>query len=168
MAAADVSLLHSPVHHDTLLHLHDAGHHPTPILHAPVRHGFDHHRPSHAHRGSVAKRPKHVHHGNTDYGHEDYHDSPAHYDFEYVVHDEYSGNHFGHEEVRDGYKTSGQYFVHLPDGRVQTVTYYADETGYHPTVTYEGEAVHDVHAHAHGPAYHAPKPFHHAPVNAYH
>lgn len=43
---------------------------------------------------------------------------------------------FGHSEQRDGYRTQGRYYVQLPDGRTQVVEYYADETGYHPTVTY--------------------------------
>ncbi|XP_076058750.1 uncharacterized protein LOC143035729 [Oratosquilla oratoria] len=68
---------------------------------------------------------------------------PAKYSFEYAVQDEYSGNHFGHTESRDGYLTEGSYFVHLPDGRIQTVTYTADESGYHPTVNYEGNAVYN-------------------------
>nr|XP_027234169.1 pro-resilin-like [Penaeus vannamei] len=72
--------------------------------------------------------------------------TPPHYAFEHAVHDDYAGTHFGHSEARDGYKTEGKYFVHLPDGRVQTVTYYADETGYHPTVSYEGTAHYDAHA----------------------
>ncbi|XP_045606803.1 cuticle protein 7 [Procambarus clarkii] len=68
------------------------------------------------------------------------------YNFDYKVQDDYTGSHFGHAEAREGYKTQGKYFVHLPDGRIQTVTYYADETGYHPTVTYEGVAKYPVHA----------------------
>ncbi|XP_045606581.2 uncharacterized protein [Procambarus clarkii] len=62
--------------------------------------------------------------------------------YNYVVRDDYTGAHFGHAEARDGYLGHGEYFVHLPDGRVQTVTYHTDETGYHPIVTYEGEAYH--------------------------
>ena len=30
--------------------------------------------------------------------------------------------------------------MHLPDGRVQKVTYTADKYGYHPEITYEGKA----------------------------
>ena len=57
--------------------------------------------------------------------------------------DPYYGGNFGHQEQRDGYVTKGSYFVDLPDGRRQTVTYTADEYGYHPVVTYEGEAKYD-------------------------
>ncbi|KAK7071138.1 hypothetical protein SK128_018909 [Halocaridina rubra] len=68
-------------------------------------------------------------------------EEPAHYNYEYQVHDDISGAHYGHAQSRQGLLTEGEYFVHLPDGRIQRVTYYADETGYHATVTYEGEAV---------------------------
>ena len=33
------------------------------------------------------------------------------------------GNNFGQEEQRDGDNTRGEYFVNLPDGRLQRVTY---------------------------------------------
>ncbi|XP_071553115.1 uncharacterized protein [Panulirus ornatus] len=46
------------------------------------------------------------------------------------------GPNFGHSEKRNGRLTEGRYFVKLPDGRTQIVEYYADETGYHPTITY--------------------------------
>ncbi len=48
--------------------------------------------------------------------------------------DSYSGDDFSHQEQRDGYATSGEYRVALPDGRVQIVTYKADENGYHADV----------------------------------
>lgn len=48
-----------------------------------------------------------------------------------------SGNDFGHMESRRGDKATGRYYVQLPDGRRQVVTYEADQTGYHPTITYE-------------------------------
>ncbi len=53
--------------------------------------------------------------------------------------DHYSGDDYSHVESRDGYKTSGEYRVSLPDGRVQIVKYHADEHGYHADVQYEGE-----------------------------
>ena len=40
-----------------------------------------------------------------------------------------------------GYLAQGQYFVSLPDGRLQTVTYHADANGYVADVAYQGEAV---------------------------
>ncbi|XP_068216722.1 pro-resilin-like [Palaemon carinicauda] len=66
---------------------------------------------------------------------------PAQYDFNYAVKDDYSSNDFGHQESRDGYNTQGSYFVQLPDGRLQRVTYTVDgDSGYVAQVTYEGEA----------------------------
>jgi hypothetical protein len=47
---------------------------------------------------------------------------------------------FGHMEMRDGDRTDGKYFVQLPDGRLQTVTYYVDGySGYVAKVSYDGE-----------------------------
>ncbi|XP_063615095.1 pro-resilin-like [Penaeus indicus] len=70
------------------------------------------------------------------------HHAPAHYAFNYGVQDAYFGTNFGHAESRDGYKTEGVFYVHLPDGRLQTVKYYADEHGFHPEVAYSGVAHH--------------------------
>ena len=79
--------------------------------------------------------------------------------------DDYSHSDFGHSEQRDGYKTSGSYRVALPDGRVQIVTYTADENGYVADVKYEGEATYPKYEPK--PAYHAPKPAYHEPKPAY-
>ena len=52
----------------------------------------------------------------------------------------YSGPlHFGHAEDRDGYSTKGTYYVDLPDGRRQVVTYHVadDYSGYVADVKYE-------------------------------
>ncbi len=55
--------------------------------------------------------------------------------------DEYSDNDFGQQESRDGDNTQGSYYVQLPDGRLQTVTYYVDgDSGFVADVKYEGEA----------------------------
>merc|ERR1711942_242296 len=70
-----------------------------------------------------------------------YADIPAKYDWEYAVKDDYTNNDFGAKESRDGYLTNGKYYVALPDGRLQTVTYVVDGgAGYVPVVEYVGEA----------------------------
>merc|ERR1712123_210036 len=75
------------------------------------------------------------------YAEPSYADIPAKYDWECAVKDDYSNNNFGAKESRDGYLTKGKYFVALPDGRLQTVTYVVDGgAGYVPTVEYAGEA----------------------------
>ena len=35
--------------------------------------------------------------------------------------DDYTANNFGQQESRDGYSAQGEYFVNLPDGRLQKV-----------------------------------------------
>ncbi|XP_064122113.1 pro-resilin-like [Macrobrachium nipponense] len=68
-------------------------------------------------------------------------EEPAKYDFNYAVKDDYSGNDFGHQEARDGYDTQGSYYVLLPDGRLQKVSYNVNgDSGFVAEVTYEGEA----------------------------
>ncbi|XP_068238939.1 pro-resilin-like [Palaemon carinicauda] len=68
------------------------------------------------------------------------HEDPAKYDFNYAVKDDYSGNDFGHQEARDGYDTQGSYYVLLPDGRLQKVSYNVNgDSGFVAEVTYEGE-----------------------------
>ena len=68
-------------------------------------------------------------------------DTPAVYTWEYAVKDDYTSNDFGAKESRDGYLTNGKYYVALPDGRLQTVTYTVDGgAGYVPVVEYVGEA----------------------------
>ena len=55
--------------------------------------------------------------------------------------DDYSKVNFGADESREGYATSGSYYVSLPDGRLQKVSYSVDgEGGYVADVSYEGEA----------------------------
>nr|XP_027223323.1 cuticle protein 7-like [Penaeus vannamei] len=65
---------------------------------------------------------------------------PAQYSFQWDVNDQYSGNYYGHQEQRDGDNTQGSYYVQLPDTRLMRVEYYVDEYGFHPVITYEGEA----------------------------
>lgn len=60
------------------------------------------------------------------------------YEFRYGVRDQYYGSNFGHEEQSDGNNVRGRYYVVLPDGRRQVVTYTADHhRGYVATITYE-------------------------------
>lgn len=56
----------------------------------------------------------------------------------YEVQDSNYGVDFGQQESRSGDSTQGSYHVLLPDGRVQTVDYTADQGGYRPTVNYQG------------------------------
>ncbi|CAL4133742.1 unnamed protein product, partial [Meganyctiphanes norvegica] len=71
----------------------------------------------------------------------DYDSVEVKYDSGYEVKDQYSGNDFNHQESRDGEQTQGSYSVQLPDGRLQTVTYYVDgDGGYVANVEYQGEA----------------------------
>ncbi|XP_068207659.1 pro-resilin-like isoform X2 [Palaemon carinicauda] len=62
------------------------------------------------------------------------------YNFGYGVADSYTGNDFGHAETSDGNAVKGSYYVLLPDGRKQVVTYTADYSGYNAEVAYEGTA----------------------------
>merc|ERR1712048_1018846 len=67
---------------------------------------------------------------------------PHPYSYQYAVQDDYSGSNFAANEAADGKTVTGSYTVHLPDGRVQTVTYTADHyNGYVADVKYEGTPV---------------------------
>ena len=59
------------------------------------------------------------------------------YDFSYLVSDQ--ENEFGHQESSDGNLVKGEYFVLLPDGRRQIVSYYVEgDSGFVANVKYEG------------------------------
>jgi len=76
------------------------------------------------------------------------------YSYQYGVADDYSGARFSANENSDAKVVTGSYSVHLPDGRVQTVTYTADHyNGYVADVKYEGT-----------PVYPEAKPYHPAPA----
>nr|XP_053648468.1 cuticle protein 7-like [Cherax quadricarinatus] len=79
--------------------------------------------------------------------------APARYSFDYAVNDPPSGNDFGHQESRDGDHTQGSYYVQLPDGRLQQVTYtVSGDSGYLAEVTYQGEARYPTYQPAYRPA----------------
>ena len=61
------------------------------------------------------------------------------YDFAYNIRDDDTGAAFSQRETREGKSTKGEYRVKLPDGRIQVVSYVADEKGYRAKVTYEPE-----------------------------
>lgn len=86
---------------------------------------------------------------------DDYYDEPTadathndkkHYAFSYTVKDKASGDDFSHTQQQVNGAVKGSYKVMLPDGRMQTVTYIADDQGYRAEVSYEGgpEPVHKV------------------------
>ncbi|XP_064111977.1 pro-resilin-like [Macrobrachium nipponense] len=78
---------------------------------------------------------------------------PAQYNFNYAVKDDNSRNDFGHQENRNGYDTKGTYYVQLPDGRLQKVTYYVNgDSGYVAEVSYQGEAYYPQPAKGYPPA----------------
>ena len=84
-----------------------------------------------------------------------------------TLHNAYGEGAYGHSEARDGYATTGEYRVALPDGRTQIVSYKADKNGYVADVRYEGVAKYPEYKPAYHPApapAYAPAP---APVPTY-
>merc|ERR1739844_507205 len=66
---------------------------------------------------------------------------PAAYSYTWAVKDDYTSNNYGQNEDRNGATITGSYYVALPDGRLQKVTYSVDAYGgYVADVSYEGEA----------------------------
>jgi hypothetical protein len=68
---------------------------------------------------------------------------PSPYTYTYAVADDYSKAAFQQSESNDGTGVvTGSYSVNLPDGRIQTVTYHANDLeGNIAEVSYSGEAV---------------------------
>merc|ERR1712172_309130 len=128
------------VHHAAPYHAAPVVHHAAPYHAAPVVHAAPaYHAPVKA--GYVA----------------DDLSEPSPYQYTYAVADDYSGAAFQQEENNDGNGVvAGSYSVNLPDGRIQHVTYHAnDYDGYVADVTYEGEPHYDAAPVVHAPAYHA-------------
>lgn len=64
--------------------------------------------------------------------------SADNYAFSYSVRgDTGSGDDFAHAQARSGGGTRGEYRVRLPDGRLQIVSYVADNHGYRADVRYD-------------------------------
>lgn len=55
----------------------------------------------------------------------------------YHISDYKSGNNYGHSQKSTKEETKGEYSFLLPDGRVQTVKYYANDSGFHADVSYQ-------------------------------
>merc|ERR1711931_93205 len=100
----------------------------TVAVHSPVYHAPVVHKPAPYHPAPAYKQPSY--------------DEPAVYHYGYAVSDDYSGANFAANENRDGYATTGEYRVGLPDGRTQIVTYNTADaySGNVADVHYEGEA----------------------------
>merc|ERR1719273_707435 len=78
----------------------------------------------------------------------------------YAVAPDYSKSIFNAQEASKAGVVTGSYSVHLPDGRIQTVTYTADHVnGYVADVSYEGTAVYpEAKPYVPAPAAYAPAP----------
>lgn len=57
--------------------------------------------------------------------------------YRYHVSDYKTGNNFGHMQKSNPANTKGEYSTLLPDGRVQIVKYFADDSGFHADVSYQ-------------------------------
>ncbi|CAB4063410.1 unnamed protein product [Lepeophtheirus salmonis] len=102
-----------------------------------------------------------------------YDESPKPYAFQYGVADDYSGTKFSAEENSDAKTVAGSYQVALPDGRVQTVTYTADDyAGFVADVKYEGVPTYPKYepkpAAPYKPAPYKPAPVYHPAPAPYH
>merc|ERR1711928_230251 len=108
----------------------------------------------------------------TPYAPQPYDEAPEPFTYEYGVADDYSGANFRKTESQDDYgNVAGSYTIALPDGRIQTTSYHADnDLGFVAEVSYEGTPVYPeakpVVAHAPLVRAHAPLVAH-APVIAH-
>ncbi|XP_062704405.1 cuticle protein 8-like [Aedes albopictus] len=65
------------------------------------------------------QQPHHSHH-------EEEHHAPAHYEFQYDIHDDHTGDVHGQKESRKEHQTQGEYYLIDADGHKRTVTYHVD------------------------------------------
>nr|XP_045617288.1 pro-resilin-like [Procambarus clarkii] len=90
---------------------------------------------------SADRRPSFSYGAPQESSEESFESTEAKYSFNWAVDHDPSSNDFGHQEARDGDDTKGSYYVQLPDGRLQKVTFFVDgDSGYVAEVSYEGEA----------------------------
>merc|ERR1711935_930211 len=148
---------HGLGHHAAPHHGFHGAHHALPHAvhhaHAPVYHPAPAYTPAPVYHAAPAYKPAHP----APAYHEPAYDGPAVYQYGYAVADDYSGAAFSQSENRDGYATSGEYRVALPDGRTQVVKYTVGDaySGYVADVTYEGEAHYDPYVPPKAAPYHA-------------
>ncbi|XP_052748002.1 homeobox protein 2-like [Galleria mellonella] len=76
---------------------------------------------------------------DTDDEYHDNSDAVKNYAFSYTVKDQKTGDDFSHSQHSSGSATNGEYRVRLPDGRMQIVSYTADENGYKADVRYDDD-----------------------------
>ncbi|XP_038221936.1 cuticle protein-like [Zerene cesonia] len=70
-------------------------------------------------------------------------EAPAHYDFQYSVHDEHTGDIKQQQESRAGDAVHGSYSLVQPDGVHRIVEYTSDHaSGFNAIVRYEGTPIH--------------------------
>ncbi|XP_055633229.1 histidine-rich glycoprotein-like [Toxorhynchites rutilus septentrionalis] len=102
------------VHHEPEIHLQEQVHYAVPEVHHQAK---IHLQPQVQvyHQPQVHYQPQHHE--------EEEHHGPAHYQFDYDIHDDHTGDVHGRKEVREGDKTEGQYYLIDADGHKRTVTY---------------------------------------------
>ncbi|KAL1138611.1 hypothetical protein AAG570_008674 [Ranatra chinensis] len=84
--------------------------------------------------------------------HSDDHDyyAPAHYNFQYSVHDPHTGDSKNQQETRIGDLVKGYYSLKESDGTTRHVHYTADKhSGFNAVVTKTGHAIHPSPIHHH-------------------
>jgi len=85
---------------------------------------------------------------------------PPEYSFSWRVQDQYSKNDYGQSENREGEKTEGSYYVLLPDGRTQKVTYSVDAySGFQANVEFVGDILQPAASTKSSRAYQRPRPY---------
>ncbi|XP_041776390.1 larval cuticle protein A2B-like [Anopheles merus] len=60
------------------------------------------------------------------YHHEEEHYGPVHYEYNYDVHDDHTGDVHGQKEARKDDSTQGEYYLIDADGHKRTVTYHVE------------------------------------------